>query len=204
MAAATLTALTSLGIAGYQAYQGHENVQNGQDGLANYKRQDLAKSNPYKNLAISTIGSDVMREDNQINSANATEAMRDGGSRGVAMLPLIAAQNNRVNQETRAYLDNQVIKRDYAIAGDQTAIRDMQENRENADLAGIGQQIQTGRQDMWSGIRGVGSAAIYAANNIDWNNDGETQADKDYSKMGGSGMSTEEMMRRYNKNLYSV
>lgn len=165
MAAATAVALTGLAMAGYQAYQGHKNAQEGRDALADYKRQDLAKSNPYKNLQISTVGSDIMREDNQINSANAIDAMREGGSRGIAMLPMLTARNNQANQETRAYLDNQVLKRDYAIAGDQTAIRDMQENRENADLAGIGQQIQVGRQDMWSGFRGMGNAAMWAAQN---------------------------------------
>jgi hypothetical protein len=197
MAAATAVALSGLALSGYQAYQGYKNNKDGKDALANYKRQNLAESNPYKNLQISTVGSDIMRQDNQINSANAIDAMREGGSRGIAMLPMLSAQNNQANQETRAYLDNQVLKRDYAIAGDQTAIRDMQENRENADLAGIGQQIQTGRQNMWSGIRGMGNSAMYAANNIDWNGDGETQADKDYSRMGGSGMSADDFRNRF-------
>jgi hypothetical protein len=195
--AAITTAALGLAMGGYQAYQGHKNAQDGRDALADYKRQDLAKSNPYKNLQISTVGSDIMRQDNQINSANAIDAMREGGSRGIAMLPMLTARNNQANQETRAYLDNQVLKRDYAIAGDETAIRDMQENRENADLAGIGQQIQTGRQDMWSGFRGAASSAMYAANNIDWNGDGKTQADKDYSKMGSSGMGADDFRNRF-------
>lgn len=199
-AAATATALVGLGMSGYQAWQGNKQQQQAKRDIANYQRQDLDASNPYKNLQISTIGSDVMNEQNQINSANSIDAMRNAGSRGIAMLPSVTAQNNAANQNTRAYLDDQFNKRAYAIAGDQTEIRGMKENRENADLAGLGQQLQTGQQNMWSGIRGVGSSMMYAANNIDWNGDGETQSEKDMASMGNngnSGMGTEAFRNRF-------
>lgn len=204
MAAATVTALAGLGMAGYQAYQGHQNAKKANQAINNYNRQDLNKSNPYENMQISTLGSDIMNEQNQIQSANAIEAMRNAGSRGIGMLPSVTAQNNQANQNTRAYLDDQITKRNYAIAGDKTAIREMKENRENADLAGLGQQLQTGRQDMWSGIRGVASSAMYAANNIDWNGDGETQSEKDSASMGGSGMSNDAFYNRYRPKYDSI
>jgi hypothetical protein len=109
-----------------------------------------------------------MAEENQRNSANAVDALRSNGARGVAMIPQIVAVGNRQNQEIRSYLDDQITKRNYAIAGDKTAIRGMKEERENADLAGLGQQMQVGRQDMWSGFRGLASSGMYAANNIDF------------------------------------
>lgn len=204
MAAATVTALAGLGMSGYQAYQGHQNAKKANQAINNYDRQDLDQSNPYENMPISTVGSDIMREESQRNNANAVEALRNGGTRGIAMIPQVVAANNRQNQETRAYLDDQVTKRNYAIAGDKTAIRGMKEDRENADLAGLGQQLQVGRQDMWSGIRGAASSAMYAANNIDWNGDGETQADKDASKMGGSGMSDDAFYNRYRPKYDSI
>ena len=95
------------------------------------------------------------------------------------MIPQIVAVGNRQNQEIRSYLDDQITKRNYAIAGDKTAIRGMKEERENADLAGLGQQMQVGQQNMWSGIRGAASSAMYAANNIDWT--GKVAAKTDYS-----------------------
>lgn len=162
-AAATAIALGGLAMGGYQAYQGSQNAKKANRAINNYERQDLDKSNPYENMQISTIGSDIMNEQNQINSANAIEAMRAGGSRGIAMLPSVTAQNNQANQNTRAYLDDQVTKRNYAIAGDKTNIRGMKEDRENADLAGLGQQLQTGRQDMWSGMRGMFASGMYGA-----------------------------------------
>ncbi|MBC7845581.1 MAG: hypothetical protein H7Y10_03720 [Flavobacterium sp.] len=203
-AATTVTALAGLGIAGYQAYQGSQNAKKASQAINDYDRQDLNKSNPYENMQISTLGSDIMNEQNQINSANNIEAMRNAGSRGIAMLPSVTAQNNQANQNTRAYLDEQVQNRNYAIAGDKTAIRGMKEDRENADLAGLGQQLQTGRQDMWSGIRGVASSAMYAANNIDWNGDGETQADKDAANSGNSGISGDAFYNRYRPRYDSI
>jgi len=203
MAAATITALAGLGMAGYQAYSGAQNAKKANRAINNYDRQDLDKSNPYENMQISTLGSDIMNEQNQIQSANAIEAMRAGGSRGIAMLPSVTAQNNQANQNTRAYIDDQVTKRNYAIAGDKTAIRGMKEDRENADLAGLGQQLQTGRQDMWSGIRGAASSAMYAANNIDWNGDGEISKGGDYGSIFSS-MQTPEYPTRNYKPPYTI
>ena len=197
MAAATVTALAGLGIAGYQAYKGNQDQKNAKKALNNYNRQDLATSNPYENIPISTVGSDIMQEESQRNNANAVDALRNGGARGIAMIPQVVANENRQNQEVRSYLDDQINKRNYAIAGDKTAIRGMREDRENADLAGLGQQLQVGRQDMWNGFRGMASSAMYAAKNIDWNGDGETETDKDFAKMGGSGMSSDAFYNKF-------
>jgi hypothetical protein len=166
-AAITTTAIGT-GLAAYQTYQGKENKRKGEKALRDYDRQDLDASNPYENIPISTVGSDLMREESQRTSANAIDAIRGMGSRGAAYLPGIISANNTATRGARAYLDDQITKRNYAIAGDETAIRSMKENREEADLAGLGNQIQVGRQDMWSGLRGLGNSAIYGANNIDF------------------------------------
>jgi len=167
MAAITTVAL-SAAAAGYQVYQGQQQKKKAQKALNDYDRQDLDNSNPYENMPISTVGSDLLREENQRSNANAVDALRNGGARGISMIPQVVANNNTQNRETRAYLDDKITKRDYAIAGDQAAIRGMKEDRENGDLAGLGQQLQVGRQDMWSGFRGLANAGMYAANNVDW------------------------------------
>ena len=203
MAAAITTAAIGIGMSGFQAWQGIESKRKGQKALQDYNRQDLDKSNPYENIAISTVGSDIMREEAQRTTANTIDALQGMGSRGAAMLPQVVANNTRANAESRNYLDDQINKRSYAIAGDQTAIRGMKEERENADLAGIGQQIQAGRQDMWSGIRGMGSSLMYAANNVDFSGKG-SQADQDMAKMGGGAMSQNAFYDRYkNFNKYN-
>lgn len=168
MAAATATAILGGGLSAFQAIDGSNQKRKAKNALQRYKRQDLNASNPYENIQISTVGSDIMTEQSQMNNTNAVDALRNGGTRGIAMIPQVVANSNRQNQEIRAYLDDQVTKRNYAIAGDKTAIRGMKEERENADLAGLGQQMQVGRQDMWSGFRGLASSGMYAANNIDF------------------------------------
>lgn len=203
MAAITTSAI-GLVTAGYQAWQGREQNRKAQKALQDYNRQDLGKSNPYENIAVSTVGSDIMREESQRNSANTVDALRNMGTRGAAMLPQVVANNTIANQESRNYLDEQINKRNYAIAGDKTAIRGMKEDRENADLAGIGQQMQAGQQNMWSGIRGVGSSLMYAANNIDFSKDGSgSQADKDLA-MGGGAMSQSQFNTNYTPRYSSM
>ncbi len=180
MAAATASAVTAglgLGMSAYQSISGASQKRKAKNALQRYKRQELDAPNPYENIPISTVGSDIMTEQSQMNNANAVDALRNGGTRGIAMIPQVVANSNRQNQEIRAYLDDQVTKRNYAIAGDKTAIRGMKEERENADLAGLGQQMQVGRQDMWSGFRGLASSGMYAANNIDWTGKGAAKTD---------------------------
>lgn len=164
MAAITTTAL-GLGLSGYQAYQGAKAKRQGEKALQDYNRQDLDNSNPYEAIPISTVGSDIMREETQRTSANSIDAIRNMGMRGASLLPGVIAANNNANRESRNYIDDQIIKKNYAIAGDDVTTRAMKEDRENADLAGIGNEIQVGRQDMWSGFRGFGNSAMYAMNN---------------------------------------
>lgn len=163
--AAITTAAIGLAAAGTQMYMGAKAKQQGQKAFQDYNRQDLDNSNPYKAIPISTIGSDIMREESQRTSANSVDAIRNMGTRGASLLPGVIATNNNANRESRNYIDDQIIKRNYAIAGDNVNTRGMKEDRENADLAGIGNQIQVGRQDMWNGFRGAGSAVMYGLNN---------------------------------------
>ena len=159
MAAITSSAI-GLASAGFQAYQGFKQQKDAKNALNNYNRQDLSKSNAFENMPISTVGSDLMREESQQTSANTVDALQRMGTRGIAMLPGVVANSNAANQEARGYLDNQINVRNNAIANDNIDIRRMKEDRENADLAGIGNQMQVGSQNMWSGIRGAGASIM--------------------------------------------
>ncbi len=170
MAAVTSAIVGGAGLlmSGYQMYQGQKDKKEAERALRNYERQDLV--NPYENMQISTVGSDIMREETGRNVATMVDASRNAGIRGIyGNIPKIVSYSNAMNNETRAYLDDQVQRRNYAIAGDETAIREINEMRDNANLAGIGNRMEVGRQDMWSGIRGMGASAMYLANNLDVN-----------------------------------
>ena len=115
-------------------------------------------------MQISTIGSDLMREESSRNMATAMNSIGNAGTRAIiGATPKLVAEQNNVDRTIQKELDDQVQKRDYAIAGDDAQIRGMQEQREYQDLAGLGNAIDTARQDQNMGmntmLNGVMSAA---------------------------------------------
>jgi hypothetical protein len=170
MAAITTTAIGAA-TAGFQIYQGIKQGNEAKKLMNEFDPQDL--ENVFKDLQISTVGSDLLREEAGRTSASLVDASRNAGVRGVfGAIPKIAAQNNSQNRQAQSYLDDQMQRREYAIAQDNQRIQGMQEQRDNAQLAGIGQLQQTSQQNVFSGIRGVANSAIYGAQNIDWNKKG--------------------------------
>lgn len=172
MAAVTTSAI-GIGVSGYMAYQGAQDKKDGQNKLDNYDRNDLV--NPYKEgVRISTEGTDLMREESQRTSANMVDASKDAGIRGImGVLPRIQEATNAENRDAQKILDDQVQRRDYAIAGDETNLRAMKENRDNNNIAALSSQVEAGKQDMWNGITGVAKSTIYGANNIDFSTERE-------------------------------
>ena len=119
--------------------------------IENYERQDL--TNAFDNVQLSTIGSDLMTAQNNRRTADMVDVLRGGGIRGVlGGLPKVMAQSQQLDMQARDYLDQQDIRRQYSIAQDDARIRAMQERREEADLAGLGAQLNTGQQNMFSGL----------------------------------------------------
>lgn len=110
-----------------------------------------------------------MREESGRNSANMVDASRNAGIRGImGAIPKIQANDNAVNRQIQVDLDNQVMKKEYAVAGDKVGLRDMRENRDNANIAAFSSQLQKGDADMMNGISGVAKGIQYGANNIDF------------------------------------
>lgn len=187
-AAVTSTAL-SVGMGAFQAISGAKQKKEAQKALNNYERQEL--DNAFEDIQISTMGSDLMREENQRNTATALDVMSQAGDRAiVGGVPKLVANTNDANREAQKYLDDQVNKRAYAIAGDNSRIEGIIENRDNMNINALGQQVQAGHQDMWSGIMGVGSGLAYGARNIDFSKDGsgswnDKQMQKKYNMMYG-------------------
>ena len=171
MAAATSIILggTALAGAGLQIAQGMKQTSDAKSALENYERQEL--ENAYKDIPISLLGSNLRREDASQTTANLTQSAQESGVRGViGALPKIQMQNNESSRQNQIDVDNQVQKRNYAIAGDEQRVRQMQERRENADLAGIGQQLAVGQQNTMAGISGAFNGLGMMAGGIGDNN----------------------------------
>ena len=153
MAAATTIALASAAVigGGAKAISGLNMMNTAKEEIDNYERQDLA--NPYEQLQKYTSGSRFASEENARLASTALSALRPGGLRALlGGLPTIMSQTNALNREQQINLDDQDLRRGYAIAGDNARIRDTRELREREDLSGLGTMMNTGRQDMWNGI----------------------------------------------------
>jgi len=165
---------------GLQIAKGIGDKSKAKNDLRNLEVPEL--NNAFEDIQISTLGSDIMNEENQRTTANAVDALQSGGVRSViGGIPQLVGQNTLANRETRNYLDQQAIRRDYASAGDEQRIRDMKENRYMGDVQGLNNIIQQSDQNMWSGIRGVVGSAGYIGRSIDAANGDSTVGDQNTS-----------------------
>ena len=148
--------LAAAGVAtgGFQMIDGLIGKKKAQKAIDSYQRQTL--KNPYEDIAISTSGSDLIREEVGRSAASSIGALRAGGVRALmGGVSNVVGQTNRAAMEGRKYLDDQINQKSYAVAQGDFKIQDMMEQRERDDLAGLGQQLETGRQNMFSGMRGI-------------------------------------------------
>ena len=140
----------------------------GQQGIDNFEWQDL--SNPYKELSISTAGAEMRADEAARAAATGVEALRGGGQRAlVGGLGRVQAQNNLVNRDIAANLDEQQKAIDMSAAGQDVNIQAMKEKRQADELAGYGNMIdvgmdmrQSGVGDIVSGLGAIDSAAMMA------------------------------------------
>ena len=123
-------------------------------------------NNPFEDIQISTHGSDLLREESQRTTANVIEMTQGAGARGVfSAVPKIMAANNQQNQRAAKTLDDQVHKRDYAIANYETKKNQIEENRYQQDIQGLGAMMNDGNQQMWNGINnGISSVGFMSRN----------------------------------------
>lgn len=125
-----------------------------QQKINDFEWQEL--SNPYKNLQVSTAGSDMRREEAARVSATAANALRSGGTRGVVGgIGKVQGQNNLVNRDIAANLDEQQKSIDMAAAQDDVKTRDMIESRQANELAGYGQMMNVGMGMKYQGLGDV-------------------------------------------------
>jgi len=121
--------------------------------------------NAFKDIQISTLGSDLLRQEGQRTSANLIDAVRSGGVRSVMSgIPQIVDANNAINNQAALLLDNQATKRDYAIAQDNARIRNINESRYQGELQGLGNRLNVANQNIWNGLNGLFTSASALAN----------------------------------------
>jgi hypothetical protein len=155
--AAISTASLGVAVSSFQMVKGIQDAKKAKQEMNEYERQTL--TNAFENSRISTVGSELMREESQRTTADLIQASRNSGVRGImGAIPKIQAKNTMDNRDDMKYLDDQVLDREENIANDNINIRNINENRDNQNIAAISSQIDAGNQDTWSGITGISNS----------------------------------------------
>jgi hypothetical protein len=151
-------ALTAAGSAG-NMIKGAKRAKDAQKALNNFKRQEL--KNVTEGMRVSTLGAELQTQEAQRRFATSVDALRSGGVRGlVGGLGQQEQLQQSQQQQIGAGLDQQQVAIDQMAAQDEQRIRQMQEQRESAAIAGLGSEIAAGKAQQQQGIAGIAEAGM--------------------------------------------
>lgn len=152
MCAAITTAAIGVAATAYSIYSGEQQKAEAKKAIENLEVPEL--ENPYEDMRISTMGSDLVKEEGQRRTATMVDELRGGGARNVmSAIPGLVAMNNDINQQAKKEIDDQMLNREQLIATYGEKRNQYEEDRYQGALAGYGQMYYQGQQQTWSGIR---------------------------------------------------
>ena len=150
-AASAAGGILGAGVGIYNTIQGAKQARDAKRALENYQRQQL--TNVAEGLQVSTLGSDLQREEQSRLASGQVGALREGGTRAlIGGLGRVAQGNQMVNRQIAADLDAQQKAIDQMRAEDDVRIRNMQENREIGDINALSSQYTAGQQTQANGL----------------------------------------------------
>jgi len=110
--------------------------------LQNLQTPEL--TNVAENLQVSTRGADLRTQEAGRNTASSVDALKRGGARAlIGGIGNVQANNNAVNAEIGANLDEQQKDIDRMVAEDERRIQGAKEQRYQNDVAGLSSQIDS-------------------------------------------------------------
>lgn len=139
-----------------QGVMGAVQASKAKKAIDNYRRQEL--TNIADGLSVSTLGADLAREEMARVAATSVNMLQQTGSRGAAGVGQVTRAVGNQSLKIGANLDEQQKAIDLIRANDEKRIQTAMEARENADLAGLGQQQAVGQQNLFGGIAGLGTS----------------------------------------------
>ena len=173
MAAITSAAVAVAGGA-YQAISSAKQARDAKDALENLKIPEPV--NIAEGLQVSTLGSDLQREELGRQYSSGVDALRSGGIRGViGGLGNLSAQQNLANRQIGADLDAQQKQIDQIRAQDEQRIQGVKEQRYQNDVAALSSQYNAGQQGLMQGISGMAQGVASGAQMF--------QSQKNFDKM---------------------
>jgi hypothetical protein len=162
--AAITGAVIAAGTAAYSVSQSVKAAKEKKAAAAAINAQKAPElQNAGEQLQVSTLGSDLQKEEQGRLAASQVQAAQEAGTRGViGSVGKIAAQNQNVNAQTAADLDQQQKEIDYFKAQDTANIRGIKDQRFRDKLAALSSQYnsanQMQQQSMGNAISATGSA----------------------------------------------
>ena len=151
------SAAVNTGMSLSQASEGRRRQREAESDLDNYQRQQL--TNAYANMNVPMEGYRMQQSGIQQNFADVAGSLAMTGARGVVGgSQALMSQTDLAMQKVRADLEESQMRIKSMVAEDEARIRGMQEAREQADITGLGQEIQAGRQQYYQGIEGATSS----------------------------------------------
>jgi len=170
MSATLALGLAGLGMSAIQSIMGYSQQRQAEKELDKLEVPEL--DNAYEDMQISTMGSDIMKDNYNMQNASMIDAARSGGVLSVmSSIPKIIAMGNMQNQQMMKSIDDQVMNRDMLIARENTQNKMMKEQRYSNDVQGLGQLAYSGQQNMWNGFRGLGASTMAMLGGIEGGDD---------------------------------
>ena len=158
-----ISTAVSAGTSILQTSKANKQAKKTQQAIDNYQRQDIV--NPNLGLQVSTLGADRQREDLSRSIATMANQAAMGGSRAIlGIAPNLLNAQLQQGQQIAGNLDQQEAQRQAAVAQGEGMVTQMMEQRENADLAGLGNQLNVARQERANGINNLVQTGFGAAN----------------------------------------
>ncbi|SED10110.1 hypothetical protein SAMN04489761_4276 [Tenacibaculum sp. MAR_2009_124] len=150
--AGVTTTLLGAASAAYSIVSGEQQKAEAKEAIANLEVPEL--NNPYEDVRVSTVGSDLIKEEGQRRTANILNSLQGSGARNMlSAVPKIVSMNNQINKEAMRDIDSQMMKREYAIASYEEKKNRFEENRYQNELSGYGQMYDVGQHSVWNGIK---------------------------------------------------
>ena len=158
-----ISTAVSAGTSILQTSKANKQAKKTQQAIDNYQRQDIV--NPNLGLQVSTLGADRQREDLNRSIATMANQAAMGGSRAIlGIAPNLLNAQLQQGQQIAGNLDQQEAQRQQAVAQGEGMVTQMMEQQENADLAGLGNQLNVARQERANGVNNLIQTGFGAAN----------------------------------------
>lgn len=159
MGVATASAIIGIGTAAYQTGKSISDQKRAQKKLDNFKFTPLV--NPAESIQLNTEKSEQQTRANNINLATSVDALQRAGSRAViAGVPSLNESSVLLQNIISQDLANQERERDILIARGEERIQNIQAQRENQALQGIGQELNVARQNINTGFGDIVSSGL--------------------------------------------